>query len=228
MATIQRDPTEQLALPVDPRPILLENVRWETYEMLLEDLDESHVRLTYDRGSLEIMSPSSAHERYAYLFERLIDALAEELEISLDGLRTTTCRRVDLERGLEPDACFYIANERLVRGKARIDFSVDPPPDLAIEMDISRSSLGRLGIYASLGVPEVWRFDGETLQVFHLDDDGRYVESASSRAFPQLPMAEFVGFIHQAGPMDKTAWIKGYRAWVREVIVPRAKGQANG
>src|SRR5260370_1533805 len=150
MATILEQPTEQHIMPRSAHRVLLHDVRWETYEMLLSDLNEGHVRLTYDQGDLEIMSPLPEHERYCYLFERLIDALAEELELPLDVLRSMTCRRKDLDRGLEPDACFYIASEPLIRGKSHIDLNVDPPPDLAIEVDITRSSVDRLAIFASL------------------------------------------------------------------------------
>ena len=120
------------------------------------------------------MSPSSMHERYNCLFRRMIETLTEELAIPIKGAGSTTFKREDLERGLEPDSCFYLANERRIRGKRELDLTIDPPPDLAIEIDITSSSLDRQGIYAALGVPEIWRFDGESLRVYQLQPDGTY------------------------------------------------------
>ena len=145
--------------------VLLRNIPWATYEAMVEDPANRHVRMTYDRGSLELMSPLSPHETLLVYFRRMIEALAFELGIPIKGLGATTLKREDVERGLEPDASFYFANERRIRGKKRLDLTIDPPPDLAIEIDITSSSLNRQSIYASLGVPEIWRFDGESLRV---------------------------------------------------------------
>lgn len=196
--------------------IRLENLDWPTYESLLGRLEGQNVRLTYDRGSLTLKSPSAEHERYAYLLGRLVDIVTEELNIPMEGLRTLTCRREDLACGLEPDCCFYIANEPRVRGKPELDFRVDPPPDLAIEVDISNSFSQKLPIYAALGVPEAWRFDGEELEVHLLQPDGRYVMGSVSSTFPQVALGELRGFLNEAGKMDGTTWSKTVRAWVRE------------
>lgn len=212
MATIQR--TAESGLRFD-------RVRWATYEMLLADLEGQNVRLTYEQGSLTLMSPSAEHERYAYLLGRLVDILTEEWNIPMEGLRTLTCRRVDLACGLEPDCCFYIANEPRIRGKAELDLTVDPPPDLAIEIDISNSSSQKMPIYAALGVPEVWRFDGERLEVYRFQSEGRYECGSASSIFPQVSMCELGRFLSEAAEVDGTTWAKSVRAWVRAGMLPR-------
>ena len=108
--------------------------------------------------------------------------------------------------------------------KEELDLTIDPPPDLAIEIDISRSSLDRMGIYAALGVPEIWRFDGETLRVGRLSADGTYAPSPASVALPFLPMAEVVRFLRLAEGMDHSRWGREFRAWVRDELAPRYRG----
>src|ERR671939_1507804 len=167
MATVLSPPEQR---------VILHNVRWETYERLLADLqDSSAPRLTYDRGTLEIMSSSSEHERYNRTIAQVVEELAVEMEIDLDNLGSTTFRREDLDRGFEPDSCFYIQNAVRVRGKKRIDLTVDPPPDLVIEIDITSPSLDKFPIYAAVGVPEVWRYDGTHVTMYRLTGE-RYVE----------------------------------------------------
>jgi Uma2 family endonuclease len=207
---------------------LLHNVRWQTYETFLAELAESHVRLTYDRGELEIMSPSSEHESYKCLIARMIEALTEEFDIALKSGGSTTFKREDIDRGIEPDVCYWIHEEISVRGKMEIDLAIDPPPDLAIEIDLTRSFLNRQGIYAALGVPEIWSFDGHSIRVFQRSEHAEYVPSSTSRAFPFLPIADFVRFIEHGTREEETSWIKSFRAWVRAEVVPRAKGQTNG
>ena len=137
--------------------VVLTNVTWATYERLVDDLaDCSAPRLTYDRAVLEITSPTPEHERLNRMLTDLIGAIAEELDIDTENLGSSTFKREDLERGFEPDSCLYIQNAARVRGKSRLDLSMDPPPDLVIEIDITSASIEKLPIYALLGVPEVW------------------------------------------------------------------------
>src|SRR5258708_2524838 len=148
-------------------PLVLENIRWSTYQALLRDLGDRPIHLTYDQGRLEIMTLSSQHEILRTLLGRLIESLTLELNIPIKSLGSVTIARKELQRGLEADECYYIAQELLVRGKMKLNFKKDPPPDLAVEVDISRSSKSRQSVYAALGVPEMWRFDGK-LKVLHL------------------------------------------------------------
>lgn len=146
---------ETVKSPAEQR-VLLSNVSWETYERLLEDhQDSSAPRFTFDRGMLEIMSPSPEHEKLNRRIAQLVLAVTEKMGIESEDLGSTTFRRKDLERGFEPDSCFYIQNEERVRGKDRIDPSVDPPPDLVIEIDLTSPSINKLPVYAPLEIPEV-------------------------------------------------------------------------
>jgi Uma2 family endonuclease len=205
---------------------LLQAVNWQFYETLLNALGDRPVRLTYDRGNLELMSPSFEHETYAYLLGRFLDILTLELKIPMKACRSTTFRRQDLDRGLEPDNCYYLRHAAQLRGRREIELTRDPPPDLAIEIDITRSSLDRMGIYAALGVPELWRFDGEALQAYRLGAGGGYEPSAQSLAFPFLPLAEVVPFLHQGlTAADDTGVAEAFLAWVRQRILPGLQGQ---
>jgi Uma2 family endonuclease len=201
--------------------LLLHNVSWRSYVTIGDALGECHVRLTFDRGNLEFMTLSPEHERYKNLLRCLIQALAEELNLPIGGLGSTTDRREDLDRGLEPDECWYIRHLPAVRGKKRLDLTVDPPPDLVVEIDITSSSLNRMEIYASLGVPEAWRFDGTTLQVYRLGADGHYQVSERSVNFPSVPVTELLNFVRQGEAEDDTSMLRAFRAWVREQL---AKG----
>jgi Uma2 family endonuclease len=209
-------PKERVQLPEEQR-FVLRGIDWQTYRKISEALSGRHLRLTYDRGRLELMTISSTHGSYSRVIVRLIGVLSEELELPMRSCGDMTCDREDLERGLEPDDCFYFENEPLVRGK-EIDLAVDPPPDLASEVDISRSSKHRLPIYAALGVPEVWRFDGDQLQVHQLGADGNYALSERSRHFPFLPMEEFAAFLRRSTEMEETSLVRAFREWVRELI----------
>lgn len=197
--------------------VVLSNVSWETYERLLEDhLDSSAPRFTYDRGMLEIMSPSPEHESYNRNIALLVEILAEELDVDVYDLGSTTFRREDLERGFEPDSCFYIQNEESICGKDRIDLSVDPPPDLVIEVDITSPSINKLPIYARLGVPEVWRYDGRKLEVLKLENDG-YAEVAESAVLPSLTGSVLTELVERSKSSRRTAWLREVRQKAREV-----------
>lgn len=202
--------------PVEQR-LILHGVPWGTYARLLRALAERPgVRLTYDRGILEIMTLSHEHENQSYLLGRFVDVLTEERGLPVKGGRSTTFRRRRRRRGLEPDASWWIAHEPQVRGKTEIDLRHDPPPDLALEVDVSRSSLDRLAIYAALGVPEVWRLEGRTLVCHVLGPDGRYATSPTSQAFPGLVVADLANFLNLRGQMDDNAIVRQFRAWVRQ------------
>jgi Uma2 family endonuclease len=200
---------------------VLRDVRWSEYQGIAEAIGERHLRITFDRGSLEFMTLSLGHERYSNLLGQFVEVLTEELDMPRQSGDSTTFGRADLERGIEPDQCYYLENEPLVRDKDEIDLSVDPPPDLAIEVDVSRSSLDRMGIYAALRVPEVWRFDGETLRAFRLGKRGNYVEVARSGHFPFLSLAKVAEFLGRRGEMDETSLVRSFRRWVRSLIAKR-------
>jgi len=172
--------------------------------------------MTYDRGTLEIMTLSPRHERWKYILGRLVETLAEEFGIQIIGFGSMTCKRRKKRRGLEPDECYWVANAAAIRGHLDIDLRVDPPPDLAMEVDVTSSSLDRMGIYRALGVVEVWRFDGKTLTFSQLQPNGKYSRIQTSVAFPGLTAADLMPFLALAGQQDDHEIVKAFRAWVRQ------------
>jgi Uma2 family endonuclease len=199
-----------------PDRVLLKDVSWHTYQSLVKDFEQQPaLRLTYDRGLLEIRMPLDPHETYKKLLGRLIEALTEELGLEIRSLGSRTCDREDLARGLEPDQCYYIQHEQAVWDKVQIDLSVDPPPDLAIEIDITSSSMNRLSIYADLGIPEVWQYDGRSLKIYHLENH-QYQLCDFSITFPLLAPADIERFLTLKQTTKENALIRQFREWVRE------------
>ena len=210
MATVQQKSSGQR--------FMIRNVDWRTYQSLLAAIGERPVRITYDKGALELTSPSDVHERFKKLIDRMLVTLCEELNIAIRSQGSMTFSRQELDRGLEPDECYYIQHEAQLRGRDEIDLDVDPPPDLAIEIDISRSSLNRMQIYASLGVPEVWQFDGDSLRVHVLEDEGGYAEVNESLAFPMVPIAALKQHLARRNQTDEISWIRELRVWIRKTL----------
>lgn len=197
--------------------VLLENVTWTELEAILEELGEHRAaKIAYDQGILEIMTPLPEHEFDKEIISDLIKALLEELDIEFLSLGSTTFKNQFMEKGIEPDQCFYIQNERLVRGKKRLDLTIDPPPDLALEIDVT--SRTHPNIYQSLKVPELWRFENGKLQINVLVD-GNYVVSQSSLNFPGLPLMDVIPrYLESSGINGRNATIKRFRSWVREQL----------
>lgn len=192
--------------------VILENISWHTYQALLADFERSPaIRLTYDRGTLEIRMPLDVHESYKKLIGRLIEAATEELGLEVRSLGSRTCHREDLTNGLEPDQCYYIENEPMVRGIEQIDLNQLPPPDLAVEIDITSSSLDRFEIYKNLGVPEIWRFDGEHLTISVLTDTG-YCVVAQSSALAPLTTEDFSAFVSPSQTVGENGLLRLFRA----------------
>lgn len=196
-----------------PDRVLLHGVSWATYQALLADMEDRATRLTYDQGDLEIMSPSDEHERIKTLIGRMVEVMTEELEIPIRSAGSTTLRRELKRCGLEPDECYYIAHEALMRGRDTIDLEADPPPDLAIEVDVSRSSMNRFAIYAAMGIPEIWKFEEGKIQVYALAAD-QYTAVHHSPSFPFLPVADLSRILAERNETDETTWIRSFRRWV--------------
>lgn len=199
--------------------ILIRDVDWQTYETFLKLLgDHSSVRLGFYRGNLELMSPSPAHEYFKRMVGRLISQIAHEMRLSVREGGSTTFKREDMQAGLEPDECYWIANESAVRGKLDLDLQSDPPPDLAVEIDMTRSSLNRRKLYAALGVPELWRFDGETLHAYVLQANGEYASSKTSKCFPFLMVNDLVPFLRPDEQNAPATRLYQFVAWLREHV----------
>jgi Uma2 family endonuclease len=206
---------ETIKSPAEHR-VILHNTSWETYERLMKERGENRVpRFAYDRGELEIMSPSTEHESIAYYIGLLVAVFAEEAGVDLYGAGSTTFDREDQGRGFEPDACFYVRNAGRVRGKPRIDLSLDPPPDLVIEVDITSPSLDKFSIYARASIPEIWRHDGERLAIFELRGE-EYVEVVESRNLSPLTSEALSSLIEESTSLDIVTWMRRVREWARE------------
>lgn len=214
-ANILIAPTPDQKIVVE-RIVVLEGVSWQTFKALLKDIGDSRTsRIAYDRGILEIRMPLTEHEEPKRLLENFIEVIVDELEVEARSLGALLLERKDLTRAVEPDSCFYIQNESRVRGKS-IQLPDDPPPDLVIESDYTSSSLNKFGIYAALGVPELWRYRQQTLEVYQLVGDF-YELSATSIAFPFLPIAEVPTFIEQAKTIGQRAAVRLFRDRIREI-----------
>ncbi len=201
-------------LDVQPgQRVLLRNVSWDEFEQILDELGARRAaRLAYYKGTLEIMVPLAGHEDGKIIISNLVEILLEELNIEFRNLGSTTLKRRDLASGVEPDACFYIQNEAAVRGRDRINLNFEPPPDLAIEIDITSKSEIKKNSYEALGVPELWLYDGP-LQI-NLLQNRQYVATNRSQIF-SLPIIEAIPqYVTQSKVDGRNAAIKAFRSWV--------------
>lgn len=195
--------------------ILLDGVRWATYECLLADFgDTPAARVAYDQGKLEIMAPSYAHEHLNTLLATLISLIATEMEIDFENAGSTTFKRADIKRGFEPDSCFYLQHVAAIRGKRTLDLATDPPPDLVVEIDITHPSLDKLPIYAALGVPEVWRCTEEGVVLYQRTATD-YAVIEQSQVLPGVTGAEVQTWVAASEQMSRATWIRQVQAWAR-------------
>ncbi|MFN9699566.1 MAG: Uma2 family endonuclease, partial [Dolichospermum sp.] len=188
-----------------------------TFETILTEMGNHRAtRLAYNQGTLEIMTPLMPHEHNKRLIEKLIDNLAEELNLNIKSTGSVTCKRQDLAKGVEPDSSFYIQNEAIMRNKQTLDLTQDPPPDLIIEVDYTSASLDRLPIYLALGVPEVWRYDHPVMQIYQLSN-GVYIPCDVSPTFANLPLTtEIPHFLAQSLEIGEISMIRSFRAWLQK------------
>ena len=206
----------------DGAMLRLEDISWDEYERLLEELSEwPGVRVSYDHGRVVIMSPTTEHEEYKDLILRIAHILAEELGVALEPRGSSTFKRRRLLKGAEPDASFYVKNAAAIVGKRRIDLSIDPPPDVVVEIDITSESLSKFPIYAALGVPEIWQYqyNGKQACIYHLVDED-YVEASASRSFHSLTAQAITDYIEQSKTQGQSAALAAFRRWVRTTMAP--------
>lgn len=204
----------------DIRPgerILLKEVTWDEFEQILEELGEHRAsRIAYHYRILEIMNPLPEHESNKETISDLIKILLEELDIEFYPLGSTTFKNKLMQQGIEPDNCFYIENEAKVRGKDRLDLTIDPPPDLALEIDVT--SRTHREIYSLLGVPELWRFEQGNLQINVLEN-GNYKEVEYSPHFPNFPLKQIIPkYLKQVKTVGRNKTIKAFRKLVNEQL----------
>jgi Uma2 family endonuclease len=196
--------------------LVLYDVPWEAYEAILAAMGDRRLRHSYDHRVLEIMSPLKRHDRAKKLVARMLEAMALELDIDIQSIGSTTLRKRAKEMGLEPDECYYVAHEPQVRDKADYDAERDPPPDLAIEVDVTSSSVNRMPIFAGLGIPEVWRLDQGVLTFYGLRRDGKYLKIARSKAFPLVTPAIIERFLAAQHRFGENQLIRKFIEWVRQ------------
>lgn len=194
-ATVTTNWTELIELLPADSQLVLHNKDWDEYEGLLEQVGEaSGLRISYDDGVLIIMTLSSEHENYVRFFEKLITAISLRLRVNIRSFGSMTLRRRQQNKGNEPDACFYVQNATLIGNKLELDLASDPPPDIAVEIDVHHGSESKFSIYVALGVPEIWRFDGQSLTI-HLLQQDHSVEAETSLALPLLCSQRLTDFL---------------------------------
>ncbi|MFB8790425.1 MAG: Uma2 family endonuclease [Potamolinea sp.] len=202
--------------PLAEQRVVFHNISWQAYEQILAALAESRSsRLTYDRGTLEITMPLEEHESATRLIELFIRILVVELGLKIKTMGSTTLNRPDLQKGAEPDNCYYIQNQPKVAGK-KVDLNTDPPPDLIAEVDITHTDINKLDLYASMGVPEFWRYNGQILRIYQLQDR-QYSEVENSPTFSLAIKERLYQFLQEC-QVDEVQAEKAFRAWVQEEV----------
>ena len=197
---------------------LLRNISWQTFKAMLVDMgSERATRLAYDKGLVEIMTPLMPHENSNRLIEVFVGVLCEELGLEIKRAGSLTLTRDDLERGAEPDSSYYIQNEPLVRDKAEIDLDNDPPPDLVLEVEYSRSRIDKLSLYAAMRIPEFWRYNGSVLRIYRLES-GQYVQCNNSPTFTPIAVTEIPKFLQQSRKVGEITCTRNFRNWIRQQL----------
>ena len=203
-------------------------VSWDDYGAMLRIAGDGPLRTTYDRGEMEVIMPSYRHEALTRLFQTLLTDLLRTLRIPYKSGGSTTFRRLGLARGLEPDLCYYLRDLDRLRIPPEPDLETIAIPDLAIEVEVSRPALDKLPIYAALGVPEVWRFDGQAVAVHRLRPDVTYEEARASAALPQVPIPSLAVWLRRGLALDEMAWGDQVLDWIRRGMPPLAEDEPDG
>ena len=210
---------ESVSIPIETtlaeKRVSFYNLSWQSYEQILGALGNKRTaRLTYYKGTLEIVSPLEEHESANSLIGQIIELLAGELNLNLKSMGSTTLNKPELKVGAEPDKCYYIQNEPAVRGKI-VDLAIDPPPDLIVEVDITHTDINKTQLYQDMKVPEFWRYNGKALIIYLLNED-RYIESETSPTFPLLTKSKIYEFLAQCNTEGETQTKRSFRTWLRE------------
>jgi Uma2 family endonuclease len=197
--------------------VLMEDVSWDYYSHTLQELGPSRgTRIIYDQGRMEIVTTSNMHERIKKVIARLLEMYAYQTKIDIVGDGTLTLRRESLRRGLEPDECYYVQTPAPAITEGEFDLSINPPPDLAIEVEVSQTVISKIPIYASLGISEVWKYAAGKITPLHLTPTGAYQPSSKSIAFPNLDMGRFSEFVAQALSEGNQKALDALCAWVSQ------------
>ena len=189
---------------------------WSGYLKYLDAVGDGRTRVTYDRGTLELMSPSNEHEQVKSILGRIVETVMVEALIDFTFGGSTTFRREDLDRGLDPDECYWIANWGSFLGRP-YDVDSDPPPDLVVEVDIYSSSINRLELYRVMRVPEVWRYCRDRIMRIYQLQDGKYVVCSHSPTIPKLASVDLDRILSKRSEMSSSALLRYVRDWWRSV-----------
>jgi Uma2 family endonuclease len=200
------------------RPLILPNVTWDEYEELLEQVGEpAGLRISYDEGRLKVMSLSAEHEKYARFIEKMMTAMSLRLRLVILSFGSATMKKRRAEKGNEPDACFYVQTAPAIGNRIQLDFAIDPPPDIAVEVDVHHDSDDKFAIYAGLGVPEIWLFDRTKLTIYLLQH-GQYVEADSSRALPMLSSRVLTDFLRRLPVEGEFQALLAFDEWLQSLL----------
>lgn len=195
--------------------LIQHDVSWNDYEELLEAVGEaSSLRISFDDGTLQIMTLSQRHEKYSTLIGRMVDRLSSFLRLKVLFYGSATMRKREKQKGVEPDACFYVHNASLVGTKDEIDFNTDPPPDVVVEIDLHHDSISKFPVYAALGVPEFWRYEGNVLTIYHLRG-GHYQPSETSQSLPLLTSGILTEFLGRIPKEDQYEILLAFEEWLK-------------
>lgn len=215
MSTRSRDYLDTIEHLPEGATLVLQQFSWDDYERLLESLiDRRNLRISYDRGRIEIMSPLPKHEKYARFIDQCVGMLADELDVELESYGSATWKRRTLARGVEPDCCYYVASARSVIGKDNIDLESDPPPDIVVEIDITNESLSKFAIYAALRVSEIWRYDDDKIRFYALAD-ASYRQIAQSRFLPGLKPEMLAGALALSKTAGQRSALRSFKKALR-------------
>ncbi len=197
--------------------VSISGTNWDVYQRVMDRRDGHRpgMRISYDRGELHIMPTFYLHEKLKKFMSLLFEMYCIERIIDFVAAGGMTVSQEDRDRGFEPDECYYLQSHRRVLGKEKLDFTVDPPPDLTIEIEVTSPVSRRLPIYAAFQVPEIWRYNGETITILHLMPDGRYEPMADSLAVPGFPFDELPAFLTRYEILSNTQFIREFREWIR-------------
>jgi Uma2 family endonuclease len=194
--------------------MLLQDISWQQLENILEEMGERRAaRISYSYGWLEIMVPLPEHEKDKEYIGELVRILLDNLQIDFEPFGSTTLKNERMRQAVEPDTSFYIQNQAAIIGKNRIDLTIDPPPDLAIEIDITSRTI--FDNYEILGVPELWRHTQQGLEISVLRE-GKYIKSEFSPNFPGIPIIELVNeYVQQCLTIGRSQAMRNFRDWVK-------------
>jgi Uma2 family endonuclease len=215
MSTASSTYFEMISRMPEDSVVIFHKLTWNDYLNLSEQLGETHrLRLSFNEGTLKVMSLSPTHEKYVDFIKRLASQLSFRLRLNILFFGSATLRKHKAEKGNEPDACFYVQTALAIGHRIELDFTVDPPPDVVVEVDIHNDSTGNDPIYAALGVPEIWRYDGRTMHVLHLHGE-TYQTAAASRALPMLTAAVLTEYLERLRRDGEFAAILAFDEWLQ-------------